>query len=207
MAGVDLSLGGGAGFKLGLAEKLRGFEREVERFARATLNAGGRRFRARMVRERLSGFKQPRGKAPSGAPLAKKTGVLQRSLMYKPEKSGSGMSLTVSIGAGAAYYAERYEREGRLQFQRLLEQEARRIEEDLRYGFEAIARTAGQASGVVGAVSSAAGAGVEEAARISVLEGHFRARGLRRTAAPPKDAAALSLYERYAPKRSSGRVR
>lgn len=135
------------------------FKSNVVRFTRATLNDGGKKIRRRMIRERLSGMKYPRNRAPAGAPLARKRGTLQKSLRYRTRDQGDVVTLDTSIGGGEAYYADRWEDEGRLQFRRVVQEEMVHIQDALRTGFAFLARNPGK-PGVL--TPGIAGTGIED---------------------------------------------
>lgn len=142
-----------------LVARLRQFNANVVRFTRRTLNDGTKAIRLRMTRERLSGIKYGRNKAPQGAPLARKTGTLIRSINGRPKDQGDTITLFISIGGGAAWYAQQYEDNGRLQFKRICSDEFVRILEELRIGFSFLARSPGQAGVLTPGV---AGSGIED---------------------------------------------
>src|SRR5262245_34358 len=169
---------------------------------RRFLLAGGRRFRARMMAERLSG--------PPG--VYRKTGRLQRSLQYKTEASPKGYDLRASIGRGAPY-AEDHEDRGRLHFQRIFDQEGKRTEEEIRLGLQILARNPARAgelsSGAASAVEAVAGgADAARAALLGELGAHFKA---KRDARKARRAAQWSsikewLYPSERNRRSRPRV-
>lgn len=131
------------------------FQTAVQQFARRTLNDAGKRIRRRMIDERLSGIKYARKTAPKGAPLARKTGRLIRSLFYKPQLLGDNVTLLVGIGAGGVYYADTWEAEGRLQFSRIAILELEAAREELRIGFAFLAKNPGVSLGTLSAESAA----------------------------------------------------
>jgi len=151
-----------------LTRQLGQFKENVQRFARKTLLDAGKLLRKRMVEERLSGIKHARGKAPKGAPLAKKTGATIRSVRYDVKTEGSQVRLIAAVGGGKVYYAERYEDEGRLQFRRIAKEVLRGAQDELRIGFGFLARNPAAAGTL-----SAASAAVEPV--MSALEGELRA--------------------------------
>lgn len=116
----------------------------VKRVLRACL----RRIRQRMVSERLTGrayrwWKTQDGhggeKPPAGAPLAKKTGNLIRSMGGFVNVNGDNIGLDAQIGKGA-YYAEQHEDSGRLQFRRVALEEMEKAKQEIAENFRALAQ-------------------------------------------------------------------
>lgn len=146
MADFAVGVGASAQIKLGVADQARAFGAAAQRIAVATLRTGGRRFRARMERERLSAPRpmiMERGKRlkmSDTAPLSVKTGALKRSLRYQLLRETSAVTLQAKIGGGKAYYADKWEDRGRLQFGRIFGEEAKRTEDELRLAYEAAGR-------------------------------------------------------------------
>jgi len=130
-----------ATYQSSVGAQLAAYERNLQRFVRATLLQGGRKFRSRMMRERLSG--------PPG--LNKKKGRLRRSLRYRVFSGGSSIALRAQIGGPIAPYAELHEEKGRLAFQRVFREEAEQTVDALRTGIQFLA---GSSSGVTAAAGA-----------------------------------------------------
>lgn len=134
-----------AAYRSSIGPQLEAFQRNVKRMTIGMLRQGLRTFRARMVRERLSG--------PPG--VYRKSGRLKRSL-----KTGGGdlgvrevgkvIRMSASIGGPIAYYAEGHEKAGRLGFGRVFREEAEKTIDGIRTGFEFLAKGTGLGGGLVG---------------------------------------------------------
>lgn len=185
-----------------MSRQLGQFLANVQRFCRATLLDAGKRIRRRMTRERLSGIKYPRNQAPKGAPLARKTGTLARSLKYETKANGNSFELTVAIGGGRAYYADRWEDEGRLQFGRVVKEEMTATREALKIGFAFLAANPARSGQLTpGAISGDDLVDARDAGdagrffaptRATVLEGHFSAQRLRNRGGRPRKGALVN---------------
>lgn len=110
-----------------------------------------RRIRARMIAERLTGrayrwWKTQDGyggeRPPAGAPLAKKTGNLIRSMGGFVNTNGDNIGLDAQIGKGA-YYAEQHEDSGRLQFRRIATEEMEKAKQEVAANFAVLAKLGG----------------------------------------------------------------
>lgn len=193
-----------SGVRVGSVERvvfaqLRQFKSAVVQFTRRTLNMGGRAIRLRMVRERLNGrpyrwWKNSKGiggeKPPPGAPLARKKGYLIRSIRMPVKDQGDSVVLNASIGDSRAWYAEQHENSGRLQFRRVVAEEAVKIQQNLQIGFSFLAKNPGFQYGSLsaGAISGddlIDARGADDAGRyfkptrFVAAGGHFGSRRLR----------------------------
>jgi len=140
-----------------VAPQLAAFQREVAAVTRRVLLGGGRRFRSRMMRERLSG--------PPG--VYRKSGRLQRSLMYKVWAGPGESALRASIGGNIAYYAAQHEASGKLGFRRVFIEECKLTVDELRMALRFVAS---QASQSVGAAAAIAGVALEEIGGLSAAD-------------------------------------
>ena len=122
---------------------------KVERakfFTRTTLQAAAVAFKERMIRERLSAVANYRVRLPLDAGLRRKRGKLIRSLRTTVTGGGAQgdrQKLSAKIGGGQALYAIIHERKGRLQFQRVFEEERARALGLIQRGVQRILGTPG----------------------------------------------------------------
>lgn len=115
-----------ASYRSSVASQLAQAEQRVRTFVYRTLIDGGRRFRARMVRERLSG--------PPG--VDRVTGRLKRSLRYKVAQSERMVVINAAIGGVGAKHARALEDGGLLEFGRVFREEAARMLDAIRVGLK-----------------------------------------------------------------------
>ena len=108
------------------------FRSEVYAMVRRIFRLGGREFRRRMMRERLSG---PPGVYP-------KSGRLQRSFSYGTYARGGKILFSAQIGGAIAYYAEIHEASGALGFLRAYREEAAKMMDSLQSAFQLLAKHA-----------------------------------------------------------------
>ena len=129
------------------------FKQNVADMVKRVLRACWRRIRQRMIQERLTGRRyvwwgngSPRGyggeKPPKGAPLARKSGNLIASMGGFVTPEGDGLKLVAQIGRGA-YYADRWEEEGRLQFRRIAQEEMAKAQAEIQANFAVLAQLGG----------------------------------------------------------------
>lgn len=122
---------------------------KVERakyFTRQKLYEGAARFKERMIRERLSAVGDYRKKLPIEAGLRTRTGKLKKSLRTTVTGGGTQgdrQKLSGKIGGGEAWYALVHERSGRLQFQRVFDEERAKTLQIIAAGVRQILGTAG----------------------------------------------------------------
>jgi hypothetical protein len=127
-------------YKSKIGPQLSAAERNVDSYLFRQLRSCGDRARKRLVRERLSNTPLGRNQKAEAdrrrrerAPLARKSGRLQRDAQYFVTKDGPNRRLEIVIGR-RAWYAENYEKEGRLRFREIARQEMERTLEDVRAG-------------------------------------------------------------------------
>jgi hypothetical protein len=128
-----------------IGQQLGRLENGMKAFARRTMLDFGRRFRARMNRERIGG---------KGSVLKVRTGNLKRSLEYHLVQTSHGWKIDAKIGGGKAPYATDHEDFNRLAFQQTFRQESEKTLSELASGIEFFSRNPGAgASGGGGNVS------------------------------------------------------
>lgn len=120
-----------------IGDQLQRFEANVKRMVRGAMLQGARRFRSRMMRERLSG--------PPG--VYKKTGALRRSLITGGKSLGLGVlqgsghiRYRAQIGGTMAPHADKHEQSGKLAFRNTFAEEARNTVDAIRTGFQFLAK-------------------------------------------------------------------
>jgi hypothetical protein len=145
------------------------FEKSVRTFVRKTLLDFGRRFRARMMRERIGG---------GGSVLNVVTGKLKRSFRYDLVETARGFRIDGQIGGGPAPYAEDHEIFGRLEYENTFQTEAKQTIDEIRTGLLFFAKNPSApvsfGSGGVSAVSG--GADSARSALISEFKAHYIAK-------------------------------
>ncbi len=153
-----------------VTSRVEAYERNVKAFVRRSLLYFGRRFRARMMTERIG-----------GGPLSVmkvKSGRQKRSFRYKLVESPYGYRLEAQIGGGAAPYAQDHEDRGRLEFQNTFEQEAQSTLSAIETGLQFFERN--PFGGQIGAAASggAAEGGIEGGSAVGLgfqaIAEHFR---------------------------------
>lgn len=163
-----------------IGSQLQRFEETVKRIIRGAMLQGARRFRSRMMRERLSG--------PPG--LYKKTGKLRRSLITGGPQGGGTLGVRqgsghiryrAQIGGSIAPYAAQHEQAGRLEFRRLFNEEAAKTIDAIRTAMQFVA-------------SGTPGFDVAGFVAFSDLESGF-----------DRDASAAESRRRFSTRTSSGR--
>lgn len=162
-----------------IGDQLARTERQIRAYIRRMLLEFGRRFRARMMRERIGG---------NGSVLKVKSGKLKRSFRYQLVETSGGLRIEAQVGGGTAPYAEDHEERNRLEFQNTFEQEAGKVLAEIQVGLEFFSRNPGVEASDAGADPG------EDAVQTSANEG-FRliAEHLRRK----KDAAKLRRQSQW----------
>jgi hypothetical protein len=148
-----------------IGTQLGNLDRQIKAYVRRMLLEFGKRFRARMNRERIGG---------NGSVLNVVTGKLKRSLRYSLVAAGNGFRLEAQIGGGRAPYATDHEDFGRLEFENTFKQEADKIMSEIQAGMEFFGRNpaAGPISGSV-TEANEGGGDPGRAALLSELKSHF----------------------------------
>ncbi len=152
-------------YQSSIGDQLARAERQIRAYIRRMLLEFGRRFRARMMRERIGG---------NGSVLKVKTGKLKRSFRYQLVETAGGLRIEAQVGGGAAPYAEDHEELSRLEFQNTFQQEADKVLAEIQVGLEFFARNPGvEASAGVG---DAGAEGVQTSANFGIraIGEHFR---------------------------------
>jgi hypothetical protein len=189
-----------ANYQSSVAPQLSRVEREIDQYLFRQLKSAGKRFRARLVRERLSRPLPSGGKvypaeakrlALAKAPLARKKGLLARDVQYFVVRSGNSRTLEFVTGR-RAYYAEQHEQSGRLKFREIARQEVERAREDIRIGLPLVLNNV-RGGGLPATVLDAG----DEAA-IALKEVSFGARSDARGLGFGKDETLRAFKERAA---------
>ncbi len=144
------------------------YERNVKAFIRRTLLDFGRRFRGRMMTERIGG-------GPQSA-LQVKTGKLKRDFRYKLVETPYGYKIEAEIGRTAPY-ANDHEDLGRLEFVNTFEQEAETALSSIESGLKFFERNpfgGPVGGGGAGELASSAAGGSERAALLSQFKAHYQ---------------------------------
>ncbi len=153
-----------ATYSSSIGQQLGNLDRQIKAYVRRMLLEFGKRFRARMNRERIGGH---------GSVLNVKTGKLKRSLRYALVVEGNSMRIEAKIG-NRAPYAEEHEDRGRLEFENTFKQEADKILSEIQAGMEFFGRNpAGAVGGNVTEGNEGGGADPGRAALLSELKSHF----------------------------------
>ncbi len=147
--------------------QLSRLERGMQGFIRRTMLDFGRRFRARMNRERIGG---------KGSVLNVKTGKLKRSLEYHLIVTPTTMRIDAQIGGGAAPYAQDHEDFGRLEFDNTFKIESETTLSEIATGIEFFSRNPSASAGggnVTEKNDDGGGGDAGRAQLLSELRGHF----------------------------------
>lgn len=124
-----------------IGPQLKALEGQIKRFIRSSLLATGRRMRSRMLREWLS---KPKG--TKGPGVSRKTGKTQRSQRYRVFVNPASIKLRQQIGGGPAWYVEKLERFGKIQFRKTFAEEAQRAVSQIQSGIQFFMRSFGRPS-------------------------------------------------------------